>query len=163
MRAFTFRLQRLLDQKLDLESKAKLAVAEKQKTLDEQQAALSRLQEDQKRIERSIHHAREMMLTGPAANAGADIERRNEYLTALEQDFSAARRQTLIQQFAVEEAEAKLSEAQTYALECSRETKKLTRYRERLEERFLEEVQKQEEREQDEIGTTMHLSRKAGA
>jgi flagellar biosynthesis chaperone FliJ len=162
MEGFNFRLQTLLDQKLDMEAKAKLAVAEKQRVLHEQQRILLRLKENEKRVERSIFCAREDLLVVSVANAAVDVQRRNDYLLALEQDLGIARQQTLIQKFAVEEAEMNLNEAQAHALECFREAEKLSRYRDKLEKRFLAEAAKKEEREQDEIGTTMHASRRAG-
>jgi flagellar biosynthesis chaperone FliJ len=162
MQAFTFRLQTLLEQKLDSEAKAKVAVAEKQQSLHEQKTLLIRLEENERRIERSILRAREELLPVSVANTAADVQRRNDYLLALRQDLSAAKQQTLIQRFAVEEAEMHVNEAQAYALECFRESEKLSRYREKLERRFLAEAAKKEELEQDEIGTTMHVSRRAG-
>ena len=162
MQAFTFRLQTLLEQKLDIETKAKVAVAEKQQILQEQQRLLLKLEENEKRIERSILRAREELLLVSVTNAAADVQRRNEYLLALQQDLSAAKQQTLIRKFAVEEAEMHLSEAQAYALKSFRDSEKLSKYREKLETRFLAEMAKKEELEQDEIGTTMHVSRRGG-
>ena len=163
MPAFTFRLQTLLDQNLEIEAKAKLAVAEKQRVLHEQEAALRSLEENEKRIERSISRTREELLFESVTNAVADVQRRNDYLLALQQDLRTAREQTIVQKFAVEEAELNLREAQAYAIECFREAEKLSKYREKLEKRFLAEAAKKEELEQDEMGTTMHLTQRTGA
>lgn len=162
MAVFIFRLQPLLDQKLDIEAKARSAVAEKQLILDEQQHLLDELLQNEKRIERWILHTRDELLVASVPNAGADVQRKNDYLAALRQDLSTAHNQTLIQKFAVEEAEMSLNQAQAYALECLREAKKLSRYREKLEKRFFAEAAKKEELEQDELGNTMYLSRRAG-
>ncbi len=163
MPAFVFRLQTLLDQKLDSEAKARAAVAEKQRALHEQQSVLLRLMEDEERIERSISRTRDELLVVAVTNAGADVQRKNDYLAVLRRDLSAAHSQTLVQKFAAEEAEMNLNEAQAYALECFREAEKLTRYREKLEKRFFADAAKKEELEQDELGTTMYLNRRAGA
>lgn len=162
MAVFTFRLQTLLDQKLDTEAKARVAVAEKQRILEEQQHILLQLIEDENHIQRSISHTREELLLAAVTNVGRDVQRKNDYLTALRQDLKAAHEQTLIQRFATEEAQMDLDKALAYALECFREAEKLSRYRSKLERRFFAEAAKREELEQDELGTTMYLSRRAG-
>ena len=161
MAVFTFRLQPLLDQKLDIEAKARAAVVEKQLILEEQERLLEELLRNEKRIEQSILRTRDELLIISVPNSGADVQRKNDYLEALRQDLSAAHNQTLIQKFAVEEAEMNLDQARAYALECFREAEKLSRYREKLEKRFFAQAAKQEQLEQDELGTTMYLSRRA--
>lgn len=162
MAVFSFRLQTVLDQKLDIEAKARAAIAEWQRLLEEQQSILLQLVENEKRIQRSIVRARDELLLAMVTNSGADVQRKNDYLGALRQDLSAAHDQTLIQQFAVEEAQMNLDKAQAYALECFREAEKLNRYRAKLEKCFFAEAAKKEELEQDDLGTTMYLSRRAG-
>jgi hypothetical protein len=66
------------------------------------------------------------------------------------------------QQFAVEEAQMKLGQAETYARDCSCEAEKLKRYRARLEKRFFAEETKKDELEQDELGNTIFLNQRAG-
>jgi len=162
MPAFTFRLQTLLDQKCEMETKAKAAVVEKQRIVDEQRATLLNLVEGEKRIESSILRTHDDLLMVAVTNIGADIQRKNDYLAALRKDLSAAHERTLVQKFAVEEAEIHLGDARTYALECFREAEKLSRYRDKLEKCFLAAAAKQEQLEQDELGTTMYLSGRAG-
>jgi flagellar biosynthesis chaperone FliJ len=159
---FTFRLQTLLDQKLEMEAKARLAVAERQRILDEQQNILLQVIENEKRIQRSISRTRDELLLARVTNVGADVQRKNDYLAALRQDLKTAHDQTLVQQFAVEEEQMNLEKAQAYALECFREAEKLSRYRAKLEKRFFAEGSRKEELEQDEFGTTMYLSRRTG-
>lgn len=162
MAAFTFRLQTLLDQKLEIEARARAAVVEKQRILEEQQCLLLKLIENEERIWRSIVRIRDELLLVAETNTGADVQRKNDYLAALRQDLRAAHDQTLMQQFAAEEAQMNVETAQAYALECFREAEKLTRYRAKLEKRFLAEAARKEELEQDELGTAMYLSRRAG-
>lgn len=161
MAVFTFRLQTLLDQKLDMEAKARVAVAEKERILEEEQRILLQLIEDENCIQRSILRTRNELLLVTVTNVGADVQRKNDYLAALRHDLKAAHDQTLIQQFAVEEAQMSLDKAQAYALECFREAEKLSRYRTKLEKRFFAEAAQKEELEQDELGTTMYLSNRA--
>lgn len=162
MAVFTFRLQTLLDQRVEMERKAKAAVAEKHRILEEEQRVLLQLAEGEKRIARAISRAREELLLATKPNAGADVHRKNDYLMALRQDLSAAHDQTLIQQFAVEEAQMNLNKAQAYALECVREAEKLNKYRGKLEKRFVAEAAKKEELEQDELGTAMYVRQRSG-
>jgi hypothetical protein len=160
---FTFRLQTLLDQKIGVEAKARAAAAQKRRILEEQQSIHLRLLEREKGIQQSIVHTRDELLLNTGNNLGADIQRRNEYFAALRQDVGAAHGQTLIQQFAVEEAQMDFDKAQAYALECFREAEKLNKYREKLEKRFHAEALRKEGREQDELGTAMYLSRRSDA
>lgn len=162
MAVFNFRLQTLLDQKLDMEAKARVAMAEMHRIMEEQQSILLQLVENEKCIQRSILRTRDELLLAVVTNVGADVQRKNDYLAALRQDAKAAHDQMLIQQFAVEEAQMNLEKAQAYTLECFREAEKLSRYRKKLEKRFLAEAAKKEELDQDELGTTMYLSRRAG-
>lgn len=162
MAAFIFRLQVLLDQKLEIQANARAAAVEKQLILDEQQRILDELWQNEKRIEQSIFRIRDELLLTSGPNVVADVQRKNDYVAALRQDLNAAHNRTLIQKFAVEEAEMNLNEAQAYALECFREAEKLSRYREKLEKRFFAEAAKKEHLEQDELGTAMYLSRRAG-
>jgi hypothetical protein len=159
---FTFRLQTLLDQKVDMEAKARVAAAEKRRILEEQQSIHLQLAEREERIQQAIVRTREELLLNTGNNLGADVQRKNDYFAALRQDLSAAHEQTLIQQFAVEEAQMNLDNAQAYALECFREAEKLNRYRTKLEKRFFAEAAKKEASEQDELGTAMYLSRRSG-
>ncbi len=162
MAVFSFRLQTVLDQKLGMEAKARAALAEWLRLLAEQQSILLQSVEKEKRIQRSVVRTRDELLVATVTNSGVDVQRKNQYLAALRQDLSAAHDQTLIQQFAVEEAQVNLDKAQAYALECFREAEKLNMYRAKLEKRFFAEAAKKEELEQDELGTTMYLSRRAG-
>ncbi|MBV8069881.1 MAG: hypothetical protein JO270_08260 [Acidobacteriaceae bacterium] len=161
MAVFTFRLQTLLDQKFEIEAKARAAVAEQQQFVQEQESLLLEAAGHEKRIERSISRTTDELLLAAETISGADVQRKNDYLAALRQDLKAAHDQTLIQQFAVQEAQMNLNKAQAYALECFREAEKLNRYRAKLEKRFLVMAAKKQELEQDELGTTMYLSRRA--
>ncbi|MBV8865369.1 MAG: hypothetical protein JO210_08235 [Acidobacteriaceae bacterium] len=162
MTAFTFRLQTLLDQKLKLETAARAAVIEKERALQEEQKTLLRLLENEQRIQRQILQARKEPLVTWRTNLAANIQRRNNYLEALQQDLKSAQDEVLVQKFAVQEAETRLNNAHTHAIECSREVEKLNKYRIKLENRFLSEAARKEELEQDEIGTVMYLNRRNG-
>ncbi len=161
MPTFTFRLQSLLDQKIEAVKTAKLALAERQRELEEQQAALMRLIEAENTIQQQIKASRETLLTTSGADHAPEVHRRNNFLAGLQQDLSIAHGEMLVQKFAVEEAEATLEHARKHLIECSREAEKLDKYREKQQHGWLAEQAKKEAIEQDELGTVMYLNRRA--
>ena len=162
MAQFVFRLEMLLAQKVDADLKAKAAVVEKRRALEAEQNELARLKQDEEQLRVTIAQKRQERLSF-GENAATELNRRNAYLEGLQQDLSAACDKVFLQGLAVEEAESALREAQAYAKRCAREAETLSKYREKLEQRFLAGEAKKEELEQDELGTVMYLSRRANA
>jgi flagellar biosynthesis chaperone FliJ len=162
MPPFTFRLQTLLDQKLEAERAAKAAVVERRGALQEEQNKLRGLEGKEALVQQRVSLARAELLMPAGIQSSADIQRKNDYLWALQQDLKVAHDDVLIQNFAVEEAESALAKSQAHAAMCSREAGKLSKYRAKLESRYLALAAKKEELEQDELGTVMFLSRRAG-
>lgn len=162
MAQFVFRLEELLTQKVEAERKAKAAVVEKMRALEAEQAEWARLKQEEDQLRASIAQKRqERLILGE--NAVTELNRRNAYLEGLQQDLTAASDKVFLQGLAVEEAESALRTAQAYAKRCAQEAETLSKYREKLEQRFLAGELKKEELEQDELGTVMYLSRKASA
>jgi flagellar export protein FliJ len=158
MPGFRFRLQPLLDQRLEAEERAKEELAERQRELLIQRHAANDLQQKQERIESLVLGLRRE-LTGLASIGGAELERRKEYLGALAQDLQSARDAAFFQQLVVEEAETKVQQARALVAERSREAETLTRYREKLQKEWNLETLRKEELELDEIGNTLYLNR----
>ncbi len=162
MPVFTFRLQPLLDQKLEAEREAKIAFTLQAQALEREQNTLVQCLEAEKRTQRQVSGALAELLHATQTNAGIEIQRRNDYLLGLQQDLRSAQDKVLFQKFVVEEAEVKLKQARHKLVECSREVQKLTKFCDKLKSRFLADLTRKEAWEQDEAATVLYLRGKAG-
>jgi flagellar biosynthesis chaperone FliJ len=162
MPTFTFRLQILLEQKLELEKQARAVVSEKDRLLMQAQQALEKLREREEGIQKQLRDISSRLLLDDQVNQALAVQRRNNYREALARDLKDAHEAALAQRYIVEEAEEELTRALTYAAECTREVEKLEKYRDKQEARFLAEAERKEQLEQDELGTVMYLSRRDG-
>jgi phosphomevalonate kinase len=162
MPVFTFRLQVLLDQKLELQKQARAAVSEKERLLNEAKRALDELREKEREIQKQFREISSRLLVDGQVNQVLAVQRKNNYREGLAGDLKDAREAALAQKFVVEEAEEELTQAQTYAAQCSREVEKLEKYRDKQEVRFRAEAERKEQLEQDELGIVMYLSGRDG-
>jgi flagellar biosynthesis chaperone FliJ len=158
MAAFHFRLQPLLDERLQAQKRAEEELAASQKELLVEKRTCNDLQQEQKRIEDLIVRRRRE-LVGNVPIGGGELEQRKEDLAALGLHLQSARDAVFSQQIVVDEAEAKLEEARRQTAERSREAETLAKYRGKLETEFLREVARKEELELDEIGNVLYLNR----
>lgn len=162
MPAFNFRLQPLLDQKLEAETEAKVALALQAQALEREQNTLCQLLKAEQQVQQRVAGALEELLSAAQTNAGVDIQRRNDHLLGLQQDLRSAQDAVLFQKFTVEEAELGLKQARHKVVECSREVQKLTKFCDKLKSRFLADLTRKEALEQDEAATVLYLRQKAG-
>jgi flagellar biosynthesis chaperone FliJ len=158
MADFRFRLQPLLDGRLQAQTRAEEALAESQKVLLAEKRTRRDLQQEQARIEDLIV-TRRRELVGNDPIAGGELEQRKDDLAALGLHLQSAREAVFSQQVVVDEAEAQVEENRLRVAECSREAETLTKYREKLEKEFLREAARKEELELDEIGNVLYLNR----
>jgi flagellar export protein FliJ len=158
MAGFRFRLQPLLDERLQAQKHAEEELAESQKELLVEKRTWKDLQREQKRIEDLIV-IRRRELIGNVPIGGGELEQRKEYLAALSLQLQSARDAVFSQQLVVDEANAKVEAARSRVAERSREAETLAKYREKLEKEFLREAARKEELELDEIGNVLYLNR----
>jgi flagellar biosynthesis chaperone FliJ len=158
MPTFQFRLQVLLDRRLDQKKQAEENLAARKRELTDEQRALRELEDEADRLQRLYEGKRADRVTAESRQA-SELVRRNEYLSRLKSDVQAARSDVLSQQVFVDEAQDAVHQAQELLTECRRQVEVLEKYREKTEKRFLQELAYKEELEQDEIGNVMHLSR----
>jgi flagellar export protein FliJ len=162
MPAFRFRLQPLLDRKIEIEEEARKALKDCQ---DELAAEETRLEECRARLRelsaRLEDLRRNIMTPGPDNTiSGDEVHRRAEYLKALGLDVEAAKDAVFAQKLVVDECEDRVKEAEQHLLECRRQVEVLEKYRDRLAERFRREQERKEAVEQDEIGNVIYLSKR---
>jgi flagellar export protein FliJ len=156
--AFRFRLQPLLEQKLRRKEEAEREMATRQKYLREEQESLNALHCELENLHQQVVTARRELLTSVPAS-GLSLMDRSQYLSALELDADAVRDAMFTQELVFEEAEARLDQARQHLANCSREAEILTKYKDKLQQRFLHASARTEEIEQDEIGNMLYLNR----
>jgi flagellar export protein FliJ len=155
MARFTYRLQRLLDVKIERKEQLERNLVQCQRELVAEQEALDELRRAQARIEEKLTVSKRSILGGSAGVSEHVIRQRTDYLHGLASDLEAAKNAEFSQRLRVREFEERLAEARHLLAEGSREVEVLNKHRDRLEKRFLKELEKQEAAEQDEIATSM--------
>jgi flagellar FliJ protein len=162
MAVFKYRLQPLLDQKLRVQEDAEEALAQRKKELREAEAHLEELKRrEQELIAKRENLRRGVLDTGEAATLTVDaVKKRVEYVKALGLDIDAARDDVFSQKMVIDECNEKVGAAQKHLLECQREVEILTKYRDKLEQRFRREQEQKEALELDEIGNVMYMTRR---
>jgi flagellar biosynthesis chaperone FliJ len=158
--AFVFRLQALLDQRIDLRKDAESELkaregelATERKTLHELEnaAEAAALRYRRRRAERSKS----------GMSRGVPILIQNDSLLGLEIDVQEARSAILSQQILVDQALELVSQANATLASRRLDEDVLEKYRQKAQTRFEQEESYKEELEQDEIGNVMHLSRRS--
>ena len=158
MPVFHFRLQAVLDRRVEAQKKAEEALSERQKELAVEQQTLKSLEKEANRLtqrysvrrtERLVKETRESSRLGSITN----------YLFALELDMQAARSSVLSQQLFVDQAQEAVEAAQQTVSVARREVEVLEKYRDKEQHKFELEIARQEELELDEIGNVMFISR----
>ncbi len=161
MQTFKYRLQPLLDLKIDQKAQLQVGVAQCQKELAAEQEELAALRLTESQLEEKLLESRRAMFGGSGGSTGLSIQQYRDYLSGLASDLETARNSTFSQQLRVSEFEAKLAEAKRQLTECLREIDVLTKHRGRVQQRFLRAVEAKEAAVQDEIGANMFVRRGA--
>jgi len=161
MPAFRYRLQPLLDRKSELKEEAEKALVERQKEVAAEKDKLEAARRKQQDlIDLRLTRRREIMSTTGQPLNGDELRRRVEYIHALALEVDSAKEAVYAQQQVVSEAEQKLKAARDHLTDCTREVDILTKYRKKLEERFLRDAEQKEALELDEIGNMLFTSRR---
>jgi flagellar export protein FliJ len=150
MAPFQYRLQPLLDLKLERRKQLELALAQKQKELAAEQEALAELEHTQAGLEEKLAQSRRSVL-GQGAN-GYTLGLFTEYLRGLAGDVEAGKGAVSAQRVRVGEFQERVAEARRLLAEAVREVDVLNKHRDRLEKRFQKTVERKEALEQDEMG-----------
>jgi flagellar biosynthesis chaperone FliJ len=160
MPVFQFRLQALLDRRMEEKQHAEEFLAARERELAAERKIMKELEDEVQRIEELYQRKRtERFVSG--VHIGVRLSNQSDFLVGLKLDVQAAHAGILSQQVFVDQAMDAVQEARAVLEVCRREVEVLEKYRDKAEKRFLQEAAYKEELEQDEIGNVMHLSRRA--
>jgi flagellar biosynthesis chaperone FliJ len=159
MELFRYRLQPLLDQKLERKKEAEEAFAERQNELRAEQERLAQLECTVEELTRKKSQLRRERLSSPARQplTGHQIQQRTEYLHAVEVDLEGAKDAVFSQRMTIAEAEERVAEARRELGRATREVETLDKHRNKLEERFRREVERKDAVEAEEIGNMLYM------
>lgn len=160
MQVFQFRLQALLDRRMEEKQRAEEFLAARERELAIERNTMKSLEEDVQRTENLYRLKRtERFVSG--VHSGVRLSNQSDFLVGLKLDVQAAHAGVLSQQVFVDQAMDAVQDARSALEVCRREVEVLEKYRDKAEKQFLQEIAYKEELEQDEIGNVMHLSRRA--
>jgi flagellar biosynthesis chaperone FliJ len=163
MTQFTYRLQPLLEQKEEAEREAEREQARREEELESQSVALRSLQQRERELVEKREHLRRELLSKPGeqgALTAREAQARSEYVQTVGLQIEEARNDVLAQRQLVEQCQARVREAIKRVAEARREVEVLKKHRAKQQERFLRELQVQEERALDEIGNALYTNRR---
>jgi flagellar biosynthesis chaperone FliJ len=157
---FVFRLQALLDRRIDLRKEAE----DEQKARENELSAETRtLQELEQAVETAValYRRRRAERSKSGMSLGVPILIQNDALIGLEMDVQEARSAVLSQQILVDQARERVNEAKGTLASRRLDEEVLEKYRQKAKTRFEKEESYKEELEQDEIGNVIYLGRRA--
>jgi flagellar export protein FliJ len=154
---FKYRLQPVLDMKLERKEQRELELGGCVSELAAEQKALEELRIAQARMEERLAEAQRI----PVGVSGADIRQYFDYLRGLKADVEAAREAEFSQRLRVRDFEEKVSQARQLLTDSLREVEILNKHRDRLEKRFRNDAEKKEAADHDEIGNMIFSRREA--
>ncbi|MCX6627863.1 MAG: hypothetical protein NTW28_09570 [Candidatus Solibacter sp.] len=158
MAIFQYRLQPLLDRKLERKQEAERELALRRQELREAEHRLSQLREEQGAAEDRRAERRRTVLTG--ASGGEDIRRRVDDVALLSRRIESIKDEIMSQRLQVEESQEKVDQAVAGLAAATRELEILNKHRAKSERRFVAEVDRKEAIEQDEIASTLYEARR---
>jgi flagellar biosynthesis chaperone FliJ len=162
MARFTYRLQQLLDLKLERKDQLQQELARRQQELAAEQEAGEELRRERMEVQENLKAARSSMLGSTQGASGRAFGQRADYVRGLTGDLAAAKDAEFAQELRIREFEERVAAARRVLADCSREVEVLNKHRDRLERRFLKELEKREAIQQDDItNSKYHPERRA--
>jgi len=140
---FSFKLDKVLDYREQLEEQAKAALAEAQRAYDVQAELVADL---------TARHAAHMIKEAKSRKSANDMWLWRQYKEALEQDYAR-------EQIVLSELELKLHQRRQEAVERSKDKKLLEKLKETQAKKYHEEENAREEKENDEMATIRYESK----
>ncbi len=159
MLAYIFRLEALLNQRLEEKRHSEeVLLARDQDLAAERRTLLELANELEQTVKRYQMNRLELLISD--SRVGLVFSKRNDFLFGLKLDVQDAQSAVLAQQVFLDQAVELVQEARQALAKCQRDADILVRYKEKAETRFLQDVAHHDELEQDEIGNVMYLSRR---
>ncbi len=165
MARFQYRLQPLLDLKLERRKALERALAALRRELGTEEAALAELQRAQEALKVRFAEALRARLSPDSTVQSRQLDLHTHYLRGLAADLEAAGGAVVVQRIRIAECQDRVNAARSQLTQGAREVELLNKHRERLEKGFLRIEERNEALEQDEMGSIMfnHRSRHEGS
>lgn len=157
---FVFRLQALLDQRIDLRKQAEDELKARENELSAEKKTLQEL-EQAVVMTVALYRRRRTERSKSGMSLGVPILIQNDALIGLEMDVQEARSAVLSQQILVDQALELVKKANVVLASRRVDEEVLEKYRQKAKTRFEHEENYKEELEQDEIGSVIYLGKRA--
>jgi flagellar biosynthesis chaperone FliJ len=156
---FVFRLQTILDRRIDLRKQAEDELKSKEHELAAENRTLRELEQS---VETAVelYRRRRIERSRSRVSTGVPILIQNDSLVGLEMDVQEARSAVLSQQILVDQAEERVDKAKMDLASRRLDEEVLEKYRQKTKTRFEQEESYKEELEQDEIGSVIYLGKR---
>jgi len=155
---FQYRLQVLLDQKVERMQECERALADRRAEFRAAQQELDRLLQQQSTVEQQKTRAREAMYEGECD--GDQLQRLALDVKIFHRRLQDAKDAVLTQRIDLEEKQEAVQQAAAAVADATRDVEVLRKHREKSERRFLAELERKETNEQDEIASAMYETRR---
>jgi flagellar biosynthesis chaperone FliJ len=156
---YAFRLQSILDRRIDLRKQAEDELKAKEHELTAENRALQQL-EQAVETAAELYRRRRIERSRSRMSSGVPILIQNDSLAGLEMDMQEARSAVLSQQILVDQAVERVDRAKADLASRRLDEEVLEKYRQKAKARFEQEESYKEELEQDEIGSVIYLGKR---
>jgi flagellar export protein FliJ len=159
---FKYRLDPLLSQKTQVKQDAEQLLAERSREHSEEEKRLAEVKQHEAEKLSLKERARNELLHpgGGKQITGEEIRRRLDYLRGVDHDVETARGEVFAQKQAVDESQEKLIQARRFLAECAREVEVVEKHRDKAEARYVQQVERKEANDLDEIGAHLFISKR---
>ena len=159
---FKYRLDPLLNQKTQVKQDAEQSLAARSRELTEEERRLAEVKQHEAEL-LSLKERTKNELLNPGGGkqiTGEEIRRRLDYLRGVDHDVETARGEVFAQKQVVDESQEKLIQARQFLAECAREVEVLEKHRNKAEARYIQQAERKEANELDEIGAHLFISKR---
>lgn len=154
-------LEQVLEVKKKRVEEAEKVVAEKKKQLEREQEKLKRAEAERDKVRKhyldKLQQLRDVMDAGTTTDK---IQQMRQYLQLVAENLAQEEDKVKKQKLALEQAEVDLKNAQDAWKQCIKEVDKLEEHRKLWTKEIQLEIEREEAKEQDELGSVMFLSNK---
>ena len=159
---FKYRLDPLLNQKTQVKQDAEQSLAARSRELTEEEKRLAEVKQHEAELLSLKERAKNELLNpgGGKQITGEEIRRRLDYLRGVDHDVETARGEVFAQKQVVDERQEKLIQARQFLAECAREVEVLEKHRNKAEARYIQQAERKEANELDEIGAHLFISKR---
>jgi flagellar biosynthesis chaperone FliJ len=155
---FRYRLQTLLDQKVQAKEDAQHALVAVQRELRASIDELEACRRAQESCAEKLGHARaERVSLSVSGSSGEMMRWRRDHIGRLQDECDEASDATRAQELSVSEAEERVAAAREALASRSRDVEVLEKHRARLESRYNQEAERKEAMEQEEMANVIFL------